>query len=290
MDANATARKPPPAAFFALGYQSLPERLEAAGRSYRFVKLFKHDFFAATGLYEEMGPAMAAVNAQKNMAPGSPTVEPTSGAPTAGARLAVLKVQRVQSLYGFPMRWLGGLVARHEIGIFEKLQGVRGVPEFLGAVGPTGFLHAFVPGSDLHPDQKPGQEFFEHLAWLLSEVHARNIAYVDTNKRENILFGEDGFPHLIDFQISFQCRSGKKSNPGTRWLLKRLQAEDWYHFYKHKSRLAPECCTPMEMARAIRTSWYIRVHRAIAQPIIRTRRRFLARYNNAHPGKPPAGA
>ena len=50
-------KRQPPASLFALGHRQLPEQVEAQGRTYRFSKLFKHDFFAATGLYERVGDA-----------------------------------------------------------------------------------------------------------------------------------------------------------------------------------------------------------------------------------------
>lgn len=253
-----TAHKPlkePPAYLFAMGRQNAPETLTVAGRTYRFYKLFKHDFFALTAMYlDETPPA---------------TDELKGETPT----YAVLKIQRTYHLFGFPMQWLGRIVANHEIGIFEKLQGVAGVPAFLGRYGRTGFLHAFVPGEPLTPQHPFTPKFFDDLHQLFTDIHARGIAYVDSNKRENILFGDDGKPWLIDFQISFRSRSFL-----SRWFLKHMQAEDWYHYYKHKTRLMPQHCTPEEIARAERQSWLIKLHRFFAQPIIRVRRKFLSRY------------
>ncbi len=254
-------RKKAPASFFALGYESLPQRATVGRRNYSIVKVFKHDFFAATGLYREEIPAGATDQA----------AEPP---------LAVLKLQRTYPLYGLPMKWLGRMVARHEMAVFQKLQGVRGIPEFLGGYGPTGYMHAFVPGMDLCPECQPDGEFFQRLQELLVAIHARGVAYVDTNKRENILYGDDQQPWLIDFQISFHC-GGAWNNIVTRGILRRLQREDWYHFYKHKTRLAPQVCTPEDFAAAQNRSWYIRLHRRVAQPIIHWRRRFLARYQDA---------
>ncbi|MGC8624113.1 MAG: hypothetical protein ACP5VQ_02470 [Phycisphaerae bacterium] len=258
-----------PASFFALGYGALPQRVEAMGCSFRFIKLFKHDFFAATGLYEKLETSGA-----------------TSGISGTGAAvpaLAVVKMQRTYPLFGLPVQWLGAIVARHEIAVFKALNGLAGVPLFMGAIGPTGYIHAFIPGNDLHPDFAPGVDFFNHLEALLTAIHARHIAYVDTNKRENILYGADAKPYLIDFQISFFCRHGAKDNLATRWILQRLQKEDWYHFYKHKTRLAPQICTAEDFQRANNRSWYIKLHRRIAQPIIHARRRFLARYKGTNP-------
>lgn len=248
--------KDPPAYLFACGRQNAPDSVVVEGRTYTFYKLFKHDFFALTAMYRDDTPP----------APGELKAE----APT----YAVLKIQRTYHLFGIPMQWLGRIVANHEIAIFEKLQGVPGVPAFLGRIGKTGFLHAYVPGEPLTPQHPFTPKFFDDLHQLFADIHARGIAYVDSNKRENILFGDNGKPWLIDFQISYRGRN----NVLCRWILTRFQNEDWYHYYKHKTRLMPQHCTPEEMDRAQRQSLLIKIHRFFAQPIIRVRRKFLSRY------------
>lgn len=252
---SSKSRKPrPPASLFALGYQDLPREVEAEGAKWRFAELFKHDFFAVTGLYEEVD---------------------------GGGRRAVLKVQRVYPFYGLPLKWLGKLVAGHEIRIYRRLQGVRGVPAFLGEVGETGFLHAFVPGTDLHADLPLTAEFFGELEMLMRALHERHIAYVDSNKRENILHGADGRPWLIDFQISFELKKGDKDNFLAKAIFRRMVRADWYHFYKHKTRLLPTACTPEDFVRAQKRGFLHQVHRVLARPVIALRRKFLSRYDLA---------
>ena len=241
-----------PPSFFALGYDGLPEEFCVADQLYRRKKVFKHDFFAATGLYSD-----------------------------ASGQLVVLKLQRTFPLFGFPMQWLGARIARHEVAIFRQLQGIRGIPKFIGIYGLTGYVHEFIPGEDLSPEMHPGEAFFANLAQLFTDLHARSVAYVDTNKRENILFGADGRPYLIDFQISFWLRQGKDDSYLAQWIFKRLVHEDWYHFYKHKTRLAPQCCSAEDFARAENRSWYIRLHRLIFRPLIQLRRKFLAQFKKS---------
>ena len=156
----------------------MPEKLEAGGRFYAFRRLYKHDFFAATALYEQVTPDDSPSNHSR-----------TSSAPTACT----------QSFFGLPMGWLGRFVARHEIQIYQKLQGIPGIPSFLGTVGKNGFLHAFVPGRELSAAVALEPDFFDRLHELFTSIHTLNIAYVDANKRENILVGDDGRPYLIDF-------------------------------------------------------------------------------------------
>src|SRR6185295_15141631 len=89
--------------------------------------------------------------------------------------------------------------------------------------------------------------FFAQLQALILELHRRGIAYVDTNKPENILLGDDGRPHLIDFQISWDLHDFGNWWLN-RWWLHRLQREDFYHILKHKLRLRPDEMTPEERA------------------------------------------
>jgi hypothetical protein len=248
------AKPRPPASLFALGYAELPAQVDALGVTYRFDRLFKHDFFAATALYHRAD---------------------------APDRLAVLKIQRTYPFYGFPMRWLGKRVANREIRIYQLLQGVPGIPAFLGTVGTTGFLHEFVPGTDLHARLPLTPLFFDQLHDLFQALHDRHLAYVDSNKRENILYGDDHRPWLIDFQISYHCKKGARGNFLARWLLRRFIRADWYHFYKHKTRLLPSACTPDDFKKARNRGLLHQLHRLIARPLIQLRRKFLSRYDLA---------
>lgn len=236
--------------------EGLPPAIRCAGANYRFVRQFKHDFFAATGLYERAdGPT------------GGPADEKT-------ARV-VLKLQRCRPLFGLPLRWLGAWLTRHEATIYRELADVPGVPRFIGLLGPTGFVHEFVPGRPLHRDTPVGDTFFDELADLLRTIHARGIAYVDLNKRQNILVGDDGRPCLIDFQISF--RLGRRGGQMPRSLLGMLQRQDWYHFYKHKRRCRPDLMTQAEVERSYRPDGWINLHRRVSRPYFAVRRWTLDR-------------
>lgn len=235
----------------------MPAQIEASGIRYEFVKLFKHDFFAATALYHRIGGGEA--------------------------DLAVLKIQRTYRFFWVPMKWLGRMIANHEVRIYEELQGVPGVPAYLGRVGPTGFVHAFIPGEDLHAQLPLTPVFFEQLKTLFEDLHARRIAYVDANKRENILYGSDNRPWLIDFQISFRLGKGMiRGGFFARWLFRRFVRADVYHFYKHKTRLLPAACGPEDFERAKMRGILHRMHRRMTRPMIVIRRKILSRYDLAN--------
>jgi len=126
-------RRRAPAWLFALGHAEMPGEVVAEGVTWRFCKLFKHDFFAATGLYERCAERSGALqDAREKLEEAPPELQ------EAPRKLAVLKIQRTYRLFGMPMKWLGGLVARHEIRVYQTLQGVAGIPEFFGDGGGDG--------------------------------------------------------------------------------------------------------------------------------------------------------
>lgn len=238
---------------YALPEGRMPSAVACRGECYDHVETFKHDFFAATGLYR--GPA----------------------------GLCVLKLGRRSELFSLPMEWSGALLAQREAWFYERLVGTTGVPRYIGRVGRTGFLHEFVPGHPLGRSERVADAFFDQLAALLGTIHARGMAYVDLNKRENILVGDDGRPYLIDFQISLAALDSGPLRPASAALLTRFQHADRYHLLKHKRRLRPDLLTTDERAVVENLSVWIRLHRRIARPITDFRRRTLARFRKSAP-------
>ncbi|CAN5633237.1 hypothetical protein BH09PLA1_BH09PLA1_06450 [soil metagenome] len=237
----------------ALGERDLPESFDIDGKTYRREVEIKHDFFAATGFYETID-------------------EPT--------RRVVLKMSRSADFCGVPLIWLGRWLCRREMRFYRKLADLPNIPPIVGKVGETGFVHGYAPGTPLSKDRPIPDTFFDDLRRLIEEIHRRNIAYVDTNKPQNILHGEDDRPHLIDFQISHDLHELGDTFIN-RWLLRRLQREDFYHLLKHKKSLRPDLMTPQDWEESEKRSWFIRIHRAIATPIRKVRRRTLKRLRDS---------
>ena len=240
----------------ALGAEELPPQIELPSGTYSHVRTYKHDFFAATGLYR--GPAGK----------------------------AVLKVGRTAPLLVIPMKWMGHLLADHEAAVYRAVDDLPGVPRCLGRWGPTGFVHAFVEGHPLQRGEPVNDAFFPRLQALLTEMHHRGIAYVDLEKRENILVGDDGRPHLIDFQISFHWPAPTERRTGWRrlmpdemgrFLLRRLQDGDRYHLLKHMRRHRPDLLTHPQRMASYRGGALIALHRRVSRPLTALRRTILRR-------------
>lgn len=223
----------------------MPPAFELDGERFEHVQTFKHDFFAATGLYA--GP---------------------SGK-------VVLKIGRQASAWGVPLAFIGHVLARRESRMLQAVHGIHGVPELLGRVLRTGLVRRYVEGRPVRKEDQLDDAFFPALSRMLDEIHRRNMAYVDLEKRENILRGDDGAPYLIDFQISWHVRSWIGRVGPLRWILRVLQRSDRYHLMKHWRRLRPDQVGLSTMEGDSRPPFWISLHRIFFRPITLIRRRIL---------------
>ncbi|MBI2808040.1 MAG: hypothetical protein HYX68_23900 [Planctomycetes bacterium] len=242
--------KPRPALFRALGKQEPPSFVEIDGETFHLLELFKHDSWAATAIYQ------------------------------GGAKKVVCKFNRQQSVLGFPMKWLGRWLARREAGHYRRLADLPSVPRLCGPVMLNGMelrfavAHDFVEGHPLGRYEVVGEAFIHELKTAFEEVHRRQMAYVDLHKRENILVGADGKPHLIDFQVSFMLPEPTGLlGPFQRWFLRQLQWIDNYHLRKHERKLRTSLGEGTQALPA--KPWWIRLHRLVARPLREARRRLL---------------
>ena len=121
-------------------------------------------------------------------------------------------------------------------------------------------------------------DFFPRLGRLIEAMHERGMAYVDLEKPDNVLVGDDGGPYLFDFQISWNLprRWGGELWPA-RVLRGWLQEADHYHLLKLQRRTRPEQLSGDAAVESYRKPWYLRIHGIIARPLTRLRRRILNR-------------
>lgn len=240
--------KPVPPSLTALGRRTLPPRLTVGGEEYGLRRVFKNDFFAITALYER------------------------------GASRVVLKVHRQASFLLIPFGWLGRLLAARECGAFERLHDIDGVPKLIDRWGPTGVVREYIEGHPLARGERVADDFYPRLHALLDEMHEHGMAYVDLEKCENVLVGEDGRPYLFDFQI---CWHVPRCWGGELWPLRRLrkwlQAGDRYHLVKLQRRTRPDQLSAEAFAASYRRPWYVRGHRFITWPFTWCRRHILDR-------------
>lgn len=254
MDPPSKVRKRPPL-FRALGESEPPPVIEIDGSRYAHVRTFKHDSWAATALY----------------------------ARPDGFRITC-KFNRVQPIFVLPMRWLGRRLARREAGFLRRLDDQELVPSGLAAVTadgvplPNAVARVYVEGEPFREADQVDRRFFAELEQVLAVMHQRQMAYVDLHKRENIIVGTDGRPHLIDFQVSYALGSRWPANGRiARWILGQLQEMDRYHVRKHMLRCLYDELTPEERLLYSRRPALISIHRKLTVPLRSLRRKLLVR-------------
>lgn len=237
-----------PTGLRALGRRDLPASITVESDQYELVEVFKHDFFAATARYS--GPAGH----------------------------VVLKIGRQADIVGLPAEWIGRWLARHESRVCQHLAGLPGIPKLIGLWGTTGLLHSYIEGGPLKRGASVPDDFFDRLKRLIQGIHARNAAYVDLEKPENVLLGDDGRPHLIDFQISYHLpRKWGGHTRVARWFCRCLQRSDLYHVGKLHRRVRPDQLSAEQRDATYAVPWTIRAHRFLFRPVTLLRRRVLNR-------------
>lgn len=251
--------------FRALGDQEPPETVLADGYIYCRAEIYKHDSWAATAHYK--------LDETAEINPAKPAY--------AGI---VCKFNRYAPIGPIPMKWLGRRLAEREMWFYRKLIDLDLVTSPVkvktsdGQDMPNVSAHPFIEGAPFMRDTKVNDKFFDHLLELVEELHSRNIAYVDMNKRENMIIDLDGRPNLVDFQISF---SPQRASWVLRWLanliLPLLIKSDIYHVHKHYVRARPDLLTPEELARLSEPPKIIKMHRKVAVPFRTFRRSILVK-------------
>lgn len=235
-----------------------PDPVVIQGCTYRCLRVFKHDFFAATCLYQAR----------------------EAGAPFD--RL-VVKFSRTQPFLGLGFAWYARFMRAHEEGIYRQLSGLEGVPRWAGHVGDNGYAIEYIDAAPLDHLEKPPAGLFDRLVELMRQIHERGVAYCDANKRSNILVSSEGRPYLIDYQISFRRRD-RLPWPVNRLIARAFEyvaQRDLYHLYKHKRRLAPEELTPEEDALSRKRTGLHLLHRKITKPWRALRRGILKKHHRA---------
>lgn len=239
--------------FYAKGHEGPDIQIDFGLGPYRLDKALKHDFFAATALYEKADPQ------------------------SPGPRKVVAKWGRSQWFTILPTAWLGWFTSHHEYVNLKKLKGVPHVPQVISRLGKTGFVYEYIPGVSLADKPEISDDFFDKLGEIIDEIHSRRLVYYDLNKRGNILKGDDGLPYLIDFQIAvcYPKRFLLFRTP-TDKMLRFLQKADHYHLIKHKRKLKEHTMTETDwQVYRDKMGGLIHAHRAIAGPYKFVRRSML---------------
>ena len=248
---NEPKMRPRPPVFRALGQRDPPPVVNVGTCKCQLIEILKHDSWAATGLYR------------------------------AERDKIVVKFHRRQPLFILPTGWLGRWLAHREVRALTILQDLPGIPRDAGVVKLDGrryssaVAHHYFEGHPLHIDERPNDQFFSRLTVMIHEIHRRGMAYLDLNKRENIIVTEHGDPVLVDFQLHLAPPRWAARVPPICWLLRSLQAADLYHLQKHMLWHRPDLVPSDQRVLKKLRPCLVKIWRFCMSPITQLRRRLL---------------
>ena len=233
-----TAEKFLRAQFKALGTARVPQTISVDGKSFGFREEIKHSFAVAVAVYESPGETV------------------------------VVKFHRQTPFFCMPLGWIGKLMAAYENAVLKYCEQVPGVPEQRKTELETAVAHDYIAGRSLRPDDSVDNVFFERMLRFLDQIHERGIAYVDLEKPENILKGEDGYPYFIDFQVAFYWPEHVPLGNSSliKFIRRCLQRCDTYHAYKHMRRMRPDMLSESQYSFAMRKPWPVKIANAFLAP------------------------
>lgn len=196
-------------------------------------------------------------------------------------------------------RLVAGFLIRRESRALLRLEGIAGVPDLRheahqqvqGTLTPGSMrilVRSWIPGVPLYATQELPRDFFDHLDRLVKTIHAAGVCHNDLHKEQNILLGEDGFPHLLDFQLaSVHLHSSS--------VYRSRCQEDLRHAQKHRLRylrhMAPaeEAVLSTSADLHIRRSWQSRLWKLIVKPLYNATLRRMLRWSEDEERRPRQG-
>ena len=142
--------------------------------------------------------------------------------------------------------FVGRVSTWRERAIYQKLQGLPGIPRFFGRLDRYALVVEYIPGQAAS-QVKPGlvgTEFFDRLQSVVDRIHQRGIVLCDLRHTANIIVSDRGEPFLVDFCTAFE--RGGRWNIFKKWLYDLFHQDDLLGIAKLKKHLAPELLSDEE--------------------------------------------
>lgn len=148
---------------------------------------------------------------------------------------------------GFFYRFIVGIPSVwNEARIYRKLQGIPGIPRYIGTLDRYAGVIEFVEGrtaAECNPADLP-PDFISRVEGVVHEIHRRNIVVCDLRNKKNVLVSDKGDPYLIDLSTAFE--RGWRINFFRNAFFRIFYQDDLMGMIKLKRHLAPERVTPEE--------------------------------------------
>jgi hypothetical protein len=149
-------------------------------------------------------------------------------------------------------RYIGAIGTGHEARALQALEGVEGVPRFLGRPDRHSVAMSLVPcrrARKSDPELRDNEAFVRDLERLVEQMHARGVVHLDLKHRSNVLVSEQGRPIVLDFESAL-CL-----NPDAmvgRLMVRTLGYLDRLAVINWRRRLCPHTLSASQMRRAER--------------------------------------
>jgi predicted Ser/Thr protein kinase len=122
---------------------------------------------------------------------------------------------------------------QREYDAYQRMDGLRGVPECYGLVAGKYLALQYVQGTHYRQASWTNRElWFADFFEVLESIHDRGVSHGDLKSKANILVADDEKPCVIDFGTAFLLKPG--FHPVNNWFFeygKRLDINAWV---KHK--------------------------------------------------------
>lgn len=111
----------------------------------------------------------------------------------------------VKTPHGGPLAALWRALLKREHAVYERLDGIPGIPRSFGLVGDGRLALEFVAGPSLREHEAriaDRDAFFAKLLATIRAMHAAGVAHGDLKRKDNVIVGPGERPYLIDFGIA----------------------------------------------------------------------------------------
>ncbi len=105
---------------------------------------------------------------------------------------------------------LGRFFANREYTSLMRLNGLPGMVSNVIRLSPLAVAYDFIEGDSLTHLESIGKKFppafFSEMEKRIAGMHARGLVHLDLRNMGNVLAGNDGMPHFIDFQSAISLK------------------------------------------------------------------------------------
>ena len=136
-------------------------------------------------------------------------------------------------------RLLGRFQVGREAAAYAWLEGIAGVPRFVGRIDGEALAIEWIDGERLafaqvRPQDAPA--IVAELRGIVDRIHARGVVHNDLRGRENVLLRRDGGLVVIDFAAALRLAPGGLAH---RLMFRFFAMADEAAFLKWKGMVAP---------------------------------------------------